>query len=296
MKFVTLLLIGTFLTACSPSANIPISNLLTGEAVLYNGDSRTEVVHEGQTYKLAQATAVLFESRKLETSTEPTAWSLKTDPLKDHVPLCQDENFLEQPSLGFCTGVLIAPDKVLTAGHCFNHHNTCNKTQLSFGWSLTKAQQKNIPTSEVYNCKEILQHKNSIPQGIDYAIIQLDRAVSGATPVQIAKESLLKKGDSLLSLSHPYGIPLKKDLGQVLEDNPNKNLFKVAVDTFSGSSGSPLFNVHGELVGILSMGMEDILEDDIYRVQTEGGCVNFNRCANGVCFGESFFKASRIDI
>lgn len=296
MLLANLLLLTILLTACSPSANNQFPEFNKNEAVIYNGDSRAEVPLEGQIHNLAKATAVLFEDRKVETNTKTNIWSLRTTPLKEYYPLCEDENFLEQPSLGFCTGVLIAPDKVLTAGHCFNNHNECENTKLTFGWSLTKAQQKDMPSSEVYNCQAIIAQKNSPSKGIDYAIIQLDRSVLNVKPVVIAKENTHKKGDPLLSLSYPLGLPLKKDLGHVLEDNSDKNLFKVAVDTFSGSSGSPLFNSQGELVGILSMGMEDILEDDIYRVQKEGGCVNFNRCANGVCFGESFFKPSRIDI
>lgn len=290
----TLFLMAALVAACSPSVDSKTSEFNDNDAVIYNGDSRAEVPPEGQIHSLAKATAVLFESRKIET--KKTAWNLQTSALKEYYPLCEDENFLEQPSLGFCTGVLIAPDKVLTAGHCFNHNYECNTTQLTFGWTLTKAQQNSLAPSDVYNCKAIITQKNSAAKGIDYAIIQLDRPVPNVQPIVIAKESILKKGEPLLSLSYPLGLPLKKDQGHVLEDNPDKNLFKVAVDTFSGSSGSPLFNSQGELVGILSMGMEDILEDDIYRVQKEGGCINFNRCANGVCFGESFFKTSRIDI
>jgi hypothetical protein len=89
-------------------------------------------------------------------------------------------------------------------------------------------------------------------------------------------------------------LPLKKDVGRVIANDPRLSAFSVAVDTFKGSSGSPLFNNQGELLGILSSGKEDFKEEDIYRVQTEGGCINFQRCKMGQCFGERFFKVEQI--
>lgn len=296
MKFIGSLTLFIFLAACSehpPGEPLQVKN---HSAVIYHGDSREEITQTSSLGELAKATAILVDSIRLLQSRNSISWTIQATPLKQHFPLCQDEAFLEQTTLGFCSGVLIAPNKVLTAGHCVTDKDACKNTKFIFGWNLEKSQNKSLPDSEIYSCQNILAQKNSRSKGLDYAIVELDRPVTGVTPVKLASEILHKKGDSLLSLSYPLGLPLKKDMAKVLEDIGERNIIKMEVDTFSGSSGSPLFNAQGELVGILSMGMEDILEDDIYRVQKDGGCINFNRCRDGVCFGESYLKATRIDL
>lgn len=286
-----------FLIACSPNHKDMLSpNNDDKTGVLYFGDSRQDITQDDPVAKLADATALLIEEHKVTVDQTTSSWILKTIQLKKQYPLCSDENFLNQPTVGFCTGVLIFNNRVLTAGHCLTSKDFCQKTKIVFGWTLEKSQRRTQPLREVYSCKQVVIQVNQQHKGQDYAIFELDRSVTEVIPVKIAADTTHKKGDTLLSLSYPLGLPLKKDNAKVLEDIFERNQFKVEVDTFSGSSGSPLFNLQGELVGILSSGMEDLLEDDIYRIQKDGGCLNFNRCPEGTCFGESFFKAPRIDL
>lgn len=277
--------------ACTPTAQRPVLSSINDPAVIYHEDSRQDVSESEGSFDAGNVTAVLIEDRKLKQV--DNGWLLKLLPLKNSIPLCKDERFLEQPILGFCSGVLIAPNKVLTAGHCMDSQNSCEKTKFIFGWNLEKSYFNSLPDSEIFHCQQIqvLRYQRA---KLDYAIVELDRPVPGVNPVKFADDISLDSGTSLISLSYPLGLPLKKDLAIVIEDDPQKNLFKAEVDTFGGSSGSPLFNAEGQLVGILSRGMEDILDDDIYRIQTYGGCLNFNRCKNGYCTGESFFKVNRI--
>lgn len=294
MKF-PFLLLPLLLMACAPSAPLSDISVQKTSAVIYQEDTRQDVEKASSVSPLAQATVTLIEGRLISQNADLT-WSLGTRTLEKSYPLCTDEKFLKQPVLGFCSGVLVAPNKILTAGHCVNEKDICKNTKFVFGWDLEKSQNITISNSDVFHCKAILRQENNRSKGIDYAIIELDRPVKGVQPVVMAKEAPQKRGDLVLSLSYPMGLPLKQDIGKVLENSEGSYTLKVEVDTFMGSSGSPLFNTQGELLGILSSGMEDFLEDDIYRVQTEGGCINFHRCKNGTCFGERFFKTSNIDL
>ncbi|WP_413582969.1 trypsin-like serine peptidase [Bdellovibrio sp. HCB288] len=249
------------------------ASVKNGAAVYYDGDSREEVTVQDRTWVVAQATAMIYDGTR------------KNFPfLKDMYPLCANERFQEQRLVGHCSGVLIAPNKVLTAAHCMQNSNSCPNARFVFGAHNTASNLI------IYSCSRVL----SLDIKMDFAIVELDQAAEGVRPAQIAADFNLREGDQVLSLSYPLGLPLKQDVGVVRDIQSNSNFFKVSVDTFASSSGSPLFNKRGEVVGILSRGADDILEDDIYRVQTRGGCINFNSCKNGSCTGETFLKAALI--
>ncbi len=262
--------------------------------IIYEVDTRQDLEASFRHQNLAEATALMIEIESLKKSPTGHGWILRNYKLKDNFPLCADEKFLEQPTLGFCTGVLIAQDLVLTAGHCLLTQADCKKTKLVFGFNLKKANQYEIPSNEVYGCEQILKREAHESNGVDYAIIQLNRQVEKIKPPHLAKKDSTRVDDFLLSLSYPLGLPLKMDVAKVMLNNTQENTFIVQVNTFSGSSGSPLFNSEGEVVGILSRGMPDFDEDEIHRVQKEGGCLNFNSCKAGACLGEHFFKVDRI--
>lgn len=287
MKKIGLLFL--LLASCSNSQT-PLT-AVRGEAVIYGEDTRQEITPNDKFASLAAATANLVEGYNLRID----AAGIATFPVKtlgNTYPLCKEELFLDQPQLGFCSGVLIAPNQVLTAGHCLPRGGSCKDIRFHFGWTTNDAAKSNV-IKTLYSCTAVVQTELNTRKGLDYAILQLDREVVGVKPVKIST-SKITVGDAVLSLSYPLGLPLKSDIGTVINSNSLGETFKVEVDTFSGSSGSPLFNQRGELLGILSSGAEDILEDDIYRVRTSGGCLNFNDCKEGNCFGETFTRASLI--
>jgi len=280
------------MAACAPAPEQGVVNNTAGSAVIYGEDTRQEINADSNLKQQISATALLVESRKLHVQERVFTFDLFR--LKDNYPLCEGERFTEQPVLGFCSGVLIAPDKVLTAAHCLNTTKTCEDTRFVFGWSEAKSRVGTFASSEVYACKNIVKQVQNIGKGLDYAVIELDRPVAGATPVTIAPTAPTP-GESVVSLSYPLGLPMKKDVGRILPTS-TATLLKTEVDTFSGSSGSPLFDTEGRLVGILSRGTEDFDEDDIYNARMHNTCVNFQRCKNGSCFGESFVNTSILDL
>ena len=73
-----------------------------------------------------------------------------------------------------CTGSLIAPDKVLTAGHC-----VAGYTDVAVGFGNTRALEPR------YTAAERILHPEYSTQVNDIAILQLENAIAGIEPVRL---------------------------------------------------------------------------------------------------------------
>lgn len=182
--------------------------------------------------------------------------------------LCEKERFYHQPFVANCSGFLVAPDIIVSAGHCFESRDKCTKHDWVFDYKVDHENQRNISVKarDVYKCKEVLDQK--LTDKLDYAIIRLDREVEGRTPLKIASE--LKVGTSVVMIGHPSGLPQKiADNAEVRSISETE--FKANVDAFQINSGSGVFNADtGEVVGILVRGKVD------YRTNREWQCTEVN--------------------
>ena len=120
-KSLLILLILTLITACHGASNevtLDAPETLVGkDAVIYGNDDRQEVYqHDGDVFgQIARnATAVLVQSNSIYSSGGSV--TLYGASLGQTMGLCSDERFYSQPTPGFCSGTLIAPDLILTAG------------------------------------------------------------------------------------------------------------------------------------------------------------------------------------
>ncbi len=122
--------------------------------------------------------------------------------------------------------------------------------------------------------------------GPDFALIRLDRKVTGHNPLAINRSAGLAAGDGLFVIGHPVGLPLKVAGGATVRDVPMEGYFTTDLDTFSGSSGSPVFNAKTKLIeGILARGDEDF-------VLTPAGCAATAAYAQNGGRGEEATKIS----
>ncbi len=211
--------------------------------------------------------------------------------------LCANERYRDQPIAGFCSGSLIGPDLVLTAGHCVKDMTDCQGINFVFNYKMAGpgAYPTAVPASEVYGCRTIVARKleqgrdrsGQATYGADFAIIQLDRVVANHRPLPINHTAQpIRVGTPLVMIGHPAGLPQKIENGGRVRDNQYKAYFNANTDSYGGNSGSAVFNGQtGVIEGVLVRGEEDF-------ITTPQGCRISNVCADGGCRGESITRAS----
>tara|TARA_Y100000310_G_scaffold336092_1_gene419751 strand:- start:6739 stop:7479 length:741 start_codon:yes stop_codon:yes gene_type:complete len=172
--------------------------------------------------------------------------------------LCDTEPFRDQPMGAGCTGFLVAPDIMVTAGHCINKMNYVRK-RFVFGYRMTSPRSPvtNISNEEIYKVKRVIVSKVE-SHGADFAVVQLDRPVANHDPL-ILSTRRVKKNDQVSILGHPVGLPLKYASDAQVVSDWSDSYFKATLDSYGGNSGSPVFNKYYEVVGILVRGEHDFI-------------------------------------
>jgi len=191
-------------------------------------------------------------------------------------PLCAGERFATQPTAASCSGTLIAPNLVVSAGHCFPDQAACDAVSLVFDYFYAlDGVPEAIGSDDIYRCSRIVARKYQTSPHLDFSVIELDRDVVDRVPARIrTEESPLPLGTGLVVLGFGTGLPLKIDAGGQVTNPGTSALdtFDANTDTFAGNSGSGIFDDSGQLVGILVTGDVDYVDD--------GSCVSVNEVPN----------------
>lgn len=286
-----------FLTSCgtdSGALNVVGSGVIYGEGDKADNRSETQIdevlknndlLYEEakMLLELSKSTAGMVEVGK-HVSRFADGSVIATKPLRTFKiarKLCDGERFEKQYSLPNCTGFLVAPDLLVTAGHCLNKIDYHNKAWI-FGYDHTRANES-LPSFEadyVYHTKEVLEWSEDKVVRKDFALVRLDRAVTIAKPLKFRKYGEASVGTKLAIIGHPNGLPTKISANaEILEDvlDNNLNAYKTNLDSFGGNSGSPVFNLYtGEVEGILISGATDFLPN-FERPLGEPLCNEVNR-------------------
>ncbi len=274
MKY-SALLVGALLSSAilTPRAN----------AAIYGKDSRQEaIVGETVTEQAFRATAVLLPRRSFNrTSQEGNYLSLDAYSIDKRHRLCEADTFGSQPAPGFCTAFLVAPDIMVTAGHCINSLSMCQNTAILFDFGVDK--EGKAPTEfkddQVYLCEEVIAHRSDASTGVDVAVIRLDRPTTNREPFSVHSIRTAEKGESVHALSYPYGGPAKVINDSVVRNAAvDQSFFVTNIDGFAGNSGSPVFSADHALLGFIVRGDQNLRE--------KNSCFEQPHCSATKCRGE----------
>jgi len=203
--------------------------------------------------------------------------------------LCENEKFREQPIGAFCSGFLVGPDLIATAGHCVKNSSDLQDTRFVFGYRMENQNQARttISNSDIYKGKEIVGRRQDPGNGSDWCIVRLDRPVQSHSYFRnIRKSGKIPDGARVHVIGHPVGLPLKYAGGAWVRDNSNEPYMVCNLDTYGGNSGSPVLSDDGsnQIEGILVRG-----DTDFKQV---GDCQRSNICPNTGCRGEDVTRAT----
>lgn len=247
--------------------------------VVYGDDDRQDVyqVTNEALLRMSQGTCALVSPSNIDRQADGR-YRLSGTTLGAARDLCASEPFRDQPTAAFCSGFLVSQDVVATAGHCVPADG-CDGTAFVFDYKMIDSTTAKmvIEQDNVYFCEEVVGHRLS--GGVDYALVRLDRPVTGRQPVEIRRSGRVPDRTPLVMVGHPSGLPQKIAGGARVRDNSASSHFVANTDSYGGNSGSPIFNeLTNEVEGILVRGVADYV--------SEGNCYVSNHCSDAGCDGE----------
>lgn len=258
--------------------------------VVYGADGRQDVYEAApELAAIARSSMVaIFDDETLDESNASNI-TADADTLAKYKNLCKGQRFATQPAGSDCSGTLIGEDLILTAGHCFESEEgltpaqVCKKLRFAFDWYYDGPNRLHPMTSDsVYGCGDLLVHSND-PDGapsprLDYAIVKLDRAPVGRTPLRVNMDGAKENGAPLVVIGAPTGLPLKVEPTARVKDAraEESDYFYAIADTFAGNSGSGVLDARTlEVVGLLVSGSDDYVK--------RGACWVVNTCKETGC-------------
>ncbi len=239
---------------------------ISGVNVVYGNDDRKDIFETSNAthLKLAKSTAGMIHKAMFTKGRADGSFDLKnTQTLERAENICTSERFIDQPLAPTCSGFLVGPDTLITAGHCYKSFHTPQKVCNDFAWvfdydmkSASHDPTKNLTINNIYNCVSVSFAQ--LDDQYDFSIIKLDRKVVGRQPLKYRTSGKISNTDPLVVIGHPSGLPTKISANGRVTYNYETTRFSTNLDTFHGNSGSAVFNsTTGQVEGILIMGKND---------------------------------------
>lgn len=273
------------------SANLYAQGYSTIDKVIYGVDDRKDIFEStNDLYKqLAGSTAAMIADSSLVSQDNDMVGIQSTTLEQDGI--CSDARFAKQTTAANCSGFLVGDQYLVTAGHCIQDMDDCERYSWVFGYANATEEKLNqvVPKSEVYKCTQIISRTLDRGTQNDYALVKLDRVATGHTPLKFRTSGKVAHNTDLVVIGHPSGLPSKIADGANVRTNTNKYYFVATLDTFGGNSGSAVFDsTTGVVEGILVRGETDYVNDPVQN------CYRPKVCKVTECRGEDVTRITNI--
>lgn len=281
---------------------------------IYGEDDRIEVAAADELHRrAAKSVAALFDKKTLSKGFGGTnSWALSDKPTLQDKGWCENETFSHQPATANCTGFLVGADRLVTSAHCvyegkqdhYKHGQPCSDIAIVFDFVISDEDSVSsgvqaLSSEQLYFCKNVINSRYE-RTGSDWAILQLDRSVSGRAPLHIYAAEQFEETASISVIGHPLGLPAKVSTNARVLEQSRSDYVITNLDTYDGNSGSPVFvtveandsSGHQLLViGLLSRGEKD---DELVSVDANTTCKVSRRCDNLNCSGEHVTRITEL--
>jgi len=213
----------------------------------------------------------------------------------DYNPLCDGERFGDQPTAAECTATLVAPDVLITAGHCLGQgmQTDLNGMYYVFDYAVKQAgvNPSTFTGDQVYRASQILGYfLGDGDSANDWAVLKLDRAVTGRTPASVRSSGSISVGQSVVAIGFGAGLPMKFSDNATVQGLIDFG-FEADFDIIGGNSGGPIINADtGMIEGVLSadQGIDDYMDN--------GTCFHATVCPGDAGCDNSFTVLASIMI
>ncbi len=178
------------------------------------------------------------QMRDLFNKSNPSVVVINT--LEKKIPKVAQTGLVSLPGLG--SGVIISSDgKVLTAAHV--------------------VQAADAVSIEFIDGKLVAAHVIASYPLADVAMLQMDSVPTGIVPAKLGDSDKIEVGDDIFIIGAPYGLSHSLTVGHISGKHASNEavggltkieLFQTDAAINQGNSGGPMFNMAGEVGGIVS--------------------------------------------
>ncbi|AKI02708.1 V8-like Glu-specific endopeptidase [Hoeflea sp. IMCC20628] len=160
------------------------------------------------------------------------------------------------PKRYVCTGFLVDDSTLVTNEHCVADQEACANTKVIFGYEYNRIGQ--IPGMEQYDCLNV----RTVNVELDTAVLELAGEPGKRWNSLPLADQPAQDGERLFIIQHPAGEPKQISdsdctvFESISPGRQSRSDFAHMCDTLGGSSGSPVFNVSGEVVGLHHWGRD----------------------------------------
>jgi len=274
-----------------------VQALIFKQRALYGHDDRKDVYLLSSDPKLkasCDAVVSLFDFNVIIPLSDGKTSKIETKMYGSAYGLCETELFYTQPCSAFCSGVLVAPNLIATAGHCIDTPQKktppVQDIRFVFGYRMRDDQTPElvINNEDIYS-GTLIKRIYTI-NGQDWALVKLDRTVTKYAPMPVRRTSKIADTEEVYVIGHPCGLPAKFANGAMVRSNSDANFFVANLDTYAGNSGSPVFNKRThEVEGLLVRGQKDFVSKD---PSDRNSCQISFPCPNSGCRGEDCVRTT----